>query len=178
MTKTTIPVAAYTRYSTAKQDRSSASGQLKNIRAFAAAHDYTIVAEFKDPERSGLDERRPEYLQMLAAAERGAFAGIIVDHTDRLSRVAGGLPRLVEELGFRRQFILDTKGFDSRHQTAQLMAGIYGGLDRLELKKIAERTHRGLRAAQRRIQRGRQALRLHVLRRRPERRENPLDPND
>lgn len=37
------------------------------------------------------------------------------------------------------------KGFDSRHDTAALLASVYGGIDSLELRKIKERIHRGLR---------------------------------
>ena len=40
---------------------------------------------------------------------------------------------------------MDCKGFDSRQETAALLAAVYGGIDSLELSKIKDRTHRGLR---------------------------------
>ncbi len=84
-------------------------------------------------------------MAMLAASETGDFDGILVDETSRLTRRAGELPRLLEILAFRNQFLVDCQGFDSRQETASLLASIYGGIDSLELRKIKDRTHRGLR---------------------------------
>ncbi len=85
------------------------------------------------------------YQQLLADSEAGKFDGIIVDETSRLTRRAGELPRLLEILAFRNQFLVDCRGFDSRHETAALLVSVYGGIDSLELRKIKDRTHRGLR---------------------------------
>jgi len=63
----------------------------------------------------------------------------------RLTRNPAELLRLLDELKYRDQCLLDCKGFDSPRQDAPLLAGIYGGLDRMELEKIKARTHRGLR---------------------------------
>lgn len=139
-----LKVAIYARYSTDQQDRTSIAGQVRNCEAMAIQNGCKVVARFKDEAISGTDDRRPGYRALLAAAERMEFDGIIVDETSRLTRNPGELPRLIEELQFRRQFLL-ARGFDSRQETAHLLAGIYGGIDRLELQKIKARTHRGLR---------------------------------
>jgi site-specific DNA recombinase len=144
MEKTKVKVAIYARYSTDQQDRTSIDGQVRNCVATATQNGYEVVARFQDEATSGTDDRRPGYRALLAAAERREFDGIVVDETSRLTRNPWELPRLIEELQFRGQFLL-ARGFDSRQETAHLLAGIYGGIDRLELQKIKARTHRGLR---------------------------------
>ena len=138
-------VVIYARYSTDQQDRTSITGQVSNCEVVAARHGYAVVAHFQDEGITGTDDTRPGYRAMLAAAEAREFDGIIVDETSRLTRRAGELPRLLDLLAFRNQFLMDCNGFDSRTETAGLLASIYGGIDSLELRKIKERTHRGLR---------------------------------
>ena len=139
-----MKVAIYARYSTDMQDRTSIDGQFRNCEALAEQHGFQVVARFRDEGISGTDESRPGYLDLLAAAERGEFDGIVVDETSRLTRNPWELPRLIEDLRYRGQFIL-SPSLDSRHEAAQLFAGIYSGIDHLELQKIKKRTHRGLR---------------------------------
>ena len=137
--------AVYSRYSTDSQDATSITGQVSNCEDCALTHNLTITERYSDEAISGNDDTRPGYMALLAASEAGKFDGIIVDETSRLTRRPGELPRLLEILAFRNQFLLDCKGFDSRHETAALLASIYGGIDSLELRKIKDRTHRGLR---------------------------------
>ena len=111
----------------------------------AAREGFDVVSRYQDAARSGNDDNRPQYQQLLADSEAGLFDAIIVDETSRLTRRPGELPRLLEILAFRNQFLVDCSGFDSRQETASLLASIYGGIDSLELRKIKRRTHRGLR---------------------------------
>ena len=140
-----MKVVIYSRYSTDQQDASSISGQVANCEALAMAKDWQVVERYKDEALSGSDDNRPGYKQLLADSEAALFDGIVVDETSRLTRRPGELSRLLEELAFRRQFIVDCKNFDSRDQNAALLASVYGGIDSLELIKIKQRTHRGLR---------------------------------
>jgi DNA invertase Pin-like site-specific DNA recombinase len=138
-------VAIYARYSTDQQDNTSIAGQVANCEALAARNDWTITEHYGDEAISGSDDSRPAYVQLLADSEAALFDAIIVDETSRLTRRPGELPRILDILAFRDQFLVDCKGFDSRHETAALLASVYGGIDSLELNKIKERTHRGLR---------------------------------
>jgi len=140
-----MKVAIYARYSTDLQDKSSITGQITNCEAVANENGWHVVEHYSDEAISGTDDSRPGYQQLLADSESGLFEAIIVDETSRLTRRPGELPRLLEIFSFRNQFLVDCKGFDSRHETAALLASIYGGIDSLELRKIKERTHRGLR---------------------------------
>ena len=138
-------VAIYSRFSTDTQDKTSITGQVANCEALAARESLQVVSRYQDEGISGNDDNRPGYRQLLADSEAEKFDGILVDETSRLTRRPGELPRLLEILAFRNHFLLDCKGFDSRHETAALLASIYGGIDSLELQKIRDRTHRGLR---------------------------------
>lgn len=138
-------VATYARYSTDLQDQTSIDGQVANCKDVAASNGWDVIAHYSDAAISGSDESRPDYLRLLADSEAMKFDGIIVDETSRLTRSPGELPRLLELIEFRDQFLVDCKGFDSRQQTASLLAAVYGGIDSLEIRKIKARTHRGLR---------------------------------
>ncbi len=140
-----MKMAIYARYSTEQQDETSIDGQFANCRSLALGHGWTVVDEYRDEAMSGSDDSRPGYIKLLADSESGKFDGIIVDETSRVTRRPGELPRLLDILAFRNQFLIDCKGFDSRSQTAFLLASVYGGIDSLELSKIRDRTHRGLR---------------------------------
>ncbi len=140
-----MKIAIYARYSTDLQDKTSIDGQVANCESLAVRENFDVVARYHDAAQSGNDDNRPQYQQLLADSEAGLFDAIIVDETSRLTRRPGELPRLLEILAFRNQFLLDCSGFDSRQETAALLASIYGGIDSLELCKIKRRTHRGLR---------------------------------
>lgn len=140
-----MKVAIYSRFSTDSQDKTSIDGQVVNCQALADGNGWEVMERYSDEAISGTDDGRPGYQQLLADSEAGKFDAILVDETSRLTRRAGELPRILEILTFRNQFLMDCKGFDSREETAALLASIYGGIDSLELRKIKERTHRGLR---------------------------------
>ena len=140
-----MKVAIYSRFSTDAQDATSITGQAVNCEDLATRNGWTVVKRYSDEAISGSDDTRPGYQALLAGSEAGAFDGILVDETSRLTRRPGELPRLLEILAFRSQWLMDCKGFDSRQETAALLAAVYGGIDSLELKKIRDRTHRGLR---------------------------------
>ena len=132
-----MKVAIYARYSTNLQDKTSIDGQVANCEALAAREGFDVVRHYQDAAQSGNDDSRRQYQQLLADSEAGLFDAIIVDETSRLTRRPGELPRLLEILAFRNQFLLDCSGFDSRQETASLLASIYGGIDSLELKRLS-----------------------------------------
>ena len=140
-----MKVAIYSRFSTDAQDATSITGQVVNCEDLAAQNGWTVVKRYKDEAISGNDDTRPGYQALLADSEGSKFDGILVDETSRLTRRPGELPRLLEILTFRSQWLMDCKGFDSRQESAALLAAIYSGMDSLEVQKIRARTYRALR---------------------------------
>ena len=109
-----MKVCIYTRYSTNSQDATSITGQKRNCETVAQLNGWRVATHYSDAAISGTDDTRPGYLQLLADSEKGKFDGILVDETSRITRRPGELPRLLELFEFRNQFLIDTKGFDSR----------------------------------------------------------------
>lgn len=107
----TRPLVAYLRVSTDRQGKSGLGldAQRAALAAFAAAHDFDLVAEFVEVETGkGADalERRPQLAAALAAA-RKAKCAVVVAKLDRMSRdvafiaglMAQRVPFVVAELG-------------------------------------------------------------------------------
>ena len=140
-----MKVAIYSRFSTDAQDATSIKGQVVNCEEVAARNGWTVVKRYSDEAISGSDDERPEYQALLSDSEAGDFEGIIVDETSRLTRRPGELPRLLEIFAFRNQWLVDSKGFDSRQESSGMLAAIYSGMDSWEVQKIRARTYRALR---------------------------------
>ena len=91
--------AVYARYSTGHQTFKSIEDQLTLCRAYADRQDWVEAAAYHDAERSGTTMiGRGGLFAMLAAADRGEFAVILVEDLDRLSRSASGTHGMLEEM--------------------------------------------------------------------------------
>jgi DNA invertase Pin-like site-specific DNA recombinase len=79
-------VAVYLRMSRDKQE-DSPERQRGQIYPYCERHGYRVVGEYFDPGITG-DEfvKRPEFQRLLRDSQAGKFAGIVVDHKDRVSR--------------------------------------------------------------------------------------------
>ncbi len=106
-----MKAAIYARYSTDQQDETSIAGQVVNCETIAESNGWTVAKHYNDEAISGSDDTRPGYMQMLADSEAGHFDAILVDETSRLTRRPGELPRLLEILTFRSQFLMDCKAY-------------------------------------------------------------------
>jgi DNA invertase Pin-like site-specific DNA recombinase len=81
-----IPAVAYYRKSTDEQAQ-SIDRQRAQVEHYAAARGYRLVHEYKDEGIAGdIFDRRPDFQEMLQAAQRREFAVILVDEPSRLSR--------------------------------------------------------------------------------------------
>ncbi len=138
-------VAIYARYSTDLQDRTSIDGQIANCEALAGREGLEIVARYQDEGRSGNDDQRDGYQDMLARLKRGEFVGIVCDETSRITRNQAELHRLTAELRFRDQFLITCDGIDTRSESSDLVLSVKAAIDQMEGRKIGYRTYRSLR---------------------------------
>ena len=91
--------AVYARYSTGHQTFKSIEDQLTLCRAYAERHGWVEAGAYHDAERSGTTViGRSGLFAMLAAADQGDFAVILVEDLDRLSRSASGTHGMLEEM--------------------------------------------------------------------------------
>ncbi len=89
----------YARYSTDHQTFKSIEDQQTLCRAYAERHGWVEVGAYHDAARSGATMvGRAGLFNMLAAADRGEFALILVEDLDRLSRSASGTHGMLEEM--------------------------------------------------------------------------------
>ncbi len=94
-------VATYARVSTDMQaeEGKSIAAQQAEMREFANARGWTIVAEFVDPGFTGTDMDRPGLRALRAAAEERTFDLLVVHELSRLSRRIFDTFHLFDELG-------------------------------------------------------------------------------
>ena len=154
-------VALYARCSTADQ---SVDLQLDGLRDYARMRGFTLVEEYVDEGISGARSRRPALDQLLAAAHRRRFDGVLIWKLDRLARSVRHLVNVaadLESLGI--DLIVLDQGIDTSTSAGRFLFHTLGAVGELERDLIRERTVAGLAAAKRRGKRlGRP--RVHVPR--------------
>lgn len=81
-----VPAVVYARYSSAGQNEQSIEGQLSKAREYAAAHGYKIVHEYVDRAKTGRNDNREAFQQMLRDTAKRQFQVIILWKVDRFGR--------------------------------------------------------------------------------------------
>lgn len=76
----------YARYSSHSQTEQSIEGQLAAARAYATAHDYSIVHEYVDQAKSGRTDNREQFQAMLRDTAKHQFGVILLWKIDRFGR--------------------------------------------------------------------------------------------
>lgn len=77
----------YSRYSAGPdQTIQSIEGQLRVCKNYIASHGWELIQYYADEHISGRTDRRPQFQEMISAAERGEFDVLVVYSTDRFSR--------------------------------------------------------------------------------------------
>lgn len=83
----TVKAAAYCRFSSDLQrDGFSIEAQLTAIRNYCKQEGIELVKEYVDEARSGTNDNRPSFQQMIADSKSGDFSCVIVHKLDRFSR--------------------------------------------------------------------------------------------
>ena len=80
-------VVAYMRYSSENQrDGYSIEAQQKAIREYCERKGWTIVHEYIDEAKTGTNDNREHFQEMISDASKGDFNGVVVHKFDRFSR--------------------------------------------------------------------------------------------
>ena len=80
-------VVIYARYSSKKQDECSIEGQLKSCRDYIDKNRWhEAEPPYIDREKTGTNDKRPEFQRMIADAKKKGFQAIIVYKFDRFAR--------------------------------------------------------------------------------------------
>ena len=133
---------AYYRVSTERQGISGLGleAQQQAIKAFATAHEFTLISECTEVE-SGKNTKRPVLQQALAAC-KNEHATLLIAKLDRLARNVAFISRLMESG-------VDFKAVDHPY-ASKLFVHIMAAFAEYERDMISERTIAALKAAKER----------------------------
>ena len=81
-----ITAVAYARFSSDKQQESSITVQLAEIRRFCAKHKIQLIHEYIDEAQSGTNSNRKSFQEMVKEAPKKEFKFVIVHRMDRWAR--------------------------------------------------------------------------------------------
>lgn len=149
-TSLTSPRAvAYARYSSEQQRAASIDDQLRNCRRRADDEGWAVVREYADRAITGADSSRPQYREMLSAAERDEFDILLVDDLSRLARDQVESERVIRRLEFRGIRIVATAdGYDSQTKTAtrKIQRTVKGLVNEMRLERLDPSTSARVRS--------------------------------
>lgn len=137
-------VAIYSRVSTAEQ---SCEPQLRDLRTYCTARNFTIVREYVDTGYSGAKDSRPALNELMGDARKRKVDAILVCRFDRFARSTKHLLLALEEFrGLGIQFISYQENLDTS-PLGQALFTIVSAVAQLERDLIRERVSAGIRNA-------------------------------
>jgi DNA invertase Pin-like site-specific DNA recombinase len=142
MTKTSLRVAIYARYSSDLQSAASIDDQIRVCRERAAREGWQIVGTYEDAGISGSNMiLRPGIQRLLQDGRDGRFDIVLSEALDRLSRNQADIAGIYQNLSFARVAMVTL----SEGVIDEMHIGLKGTMNALFIKDLAAKTHRGLR---------------------------------
>lgn len=141
----TMRVGIYARVSTRDQ---SCEMQLRDLRAYCAARQLTVVREYVDLGVSGTKDSRPQLNELMGDARKRKLDAVLVFRFDRFARSSRHLLIALEE--FRAlgvQFVSYQENLDTSSPLGQAIFTIISAVAQLERDIICERVSAGIRNA-------------------------------
>ena len=146
MSKQKQRVAIYARVSTT-EGKQTPENQLRQLRTYAKARDFTVIAEYID-HATGRNEKRPEYQKLLDAVRKRQADIVLVWRYDRFARSTKALITALNE--FRTlgvDFISYQENIDTTTPQGEMVFTIMASLAQFESALIGERTKAGMQRA-------------------------------
>lgn len=140
-------VVAYVRVSTTEQTMGHGLElQEVAVKEYCNKHNLDLVHIYSDVE-SGTVKNRPGLLEAMEALQD--CDGLIVYHTDRISRSLKYLLHFIDEICKKDKYIISTTQpeFDLNNPTGRLIMSILGAVGEFELSRITERMVSGRQIA-------------------------------
>lgn len=141
-----IPVVAYMRYSSNNQDETSIEYQRNAIRIYAFSNHYYIATEYIDEARTGTNDRREGFQELIADAQtRPQWKKILVYDLSRFSRNNSDTVKyngMLSDLDI--ELVSVTQRFDTTPEGI-MMRGVINLLNEYYSSNLAKYTHAGLK---------------------------------
>ena len=134
----------YARYSSHAQGEQSIEGQLAAARTYAAAKGYTIIHEYIDRAKTGKNDNREAFQQMLTDTATRQFTVIIVWKVDRFGRNRPEMAinkQICYANGVRIEYVAETL---SDGPEAVLLESLLEGMAEYYSLQLAQNVKRGL----------------------------------
>jgi DNA invertase Pin-like site-specific DNA recombinase len=134
-------------YALVSTDDQTSENQLRELRAVAERHNWTIVAEFVDHGISGAKgrEQRPQFDALLRGVARRQFDMVAAWSVDRLGRSLQHLVACLSELQAKKVALyLHQQALDTSTPAGEAMFGMLGVFAQFERAIIQERVRAGL----------------------------------
>jgi DNA invertase Pin-like site-specific DNA recombinase len=138
-------VGIYARVSTKDQ---SCDLQLRDLRAYCAARQLTVIREYVDLGQSGTKYSRPQLNELMSDARKRKLDAILVWRFDRFARSTKHLLLSLEEFrALGLQFISYQENIETGTPLGQAVFVIVAAVAQLERDLICERVNAGIRNA-------------------------------
>ena len=79
-------VVIYTRFSSHNQTEQSTIGQIKVCKEYAKRNNLNIIKIYIDEEKTGTNDNRPQFKQMILDSKKKTFEAVLVYQLDRFAR--------------------------------------------------------------------------------------------
>ena len=142
--------AIYARYSTDLQNASSIDDQLRLCQRLAKEKGLQVSETYFDRGMSGASQLRPSYQQLLNDADHQIFDVVLAEGLDRIGRDQEHIANFFKRMQFQGIPIFTV----AEGEISELHIGFKGAMNRLFLKDLAQKTHRGLEG---RVRKGKSA---------------------
>ena len=122
--------------------------QTRELRQFAEARGWMVVADYTDSGVSGAKDSRPELNRLMLAAKRRQFDVVLCWKLDRFGRSLRHLVNALAELeALGVAFVSLTDNLDLTTPAGRLMFQVIAAMGEFERELIRERVRAGLRNA-------------------------------
>lgn len=80
------PAVIYARYSSSGQREESLTGQIRDCKAYVERNGIKVIKEYTDAAKTGTNDQRPAFQQMIKDSARHQFLIVLVWKLDRFER--------------------------------------------------------------------------------------------
>ena len=141
-----LRAACYARFSSDMQRSESIDAQLRAINKYTDENNMILVNKYIDMAKSGKNDDRPEFLQMIQDARENLFDIIVVHKLDRFARNRYDSVRYRHELKRHNVKLLSVlENYDSDTPEGVLIESLYEGMNEYYIKNLSREIMKGLK---------------------------------
>ena len=133
----------YARFSSSAQREASIEQQIRVCMDYAERTGYNVLQTYSDRAITGRTDRRPQFLQMIKDARKGAFSAVIVYALDRFSRDKYDSARYKHELRLSGVRVVSATEPISDNPSGILVESVFEGLAQYYSAELSQKIRRG-----------------------------------